>query len=91
MHLSFCSFFLRQERKFNPRAYPCVYLAKENEFRKTKKKQDITKEKTEETKKDLNAYKDHVQWDKLPVFFMTKTGIDEYIDSNKVKSIPKNL
>lgn len=44
---------------------------------------------TEETKKDLNAYKDHVQWDKLPVFFMTKTGIDEYIDSNKVKRIPK--
>jgi len=34
-----------------------VYLAKENEFRKTKKKQDIIKEKTEETKKDILSTK----------------------------------
>lgn len=60
MHLSFCSFFLRQERKFNPRAYPCVYLAKENEFRKTKKKQDIIKEKTEETQKDILSTKKRI-------------------------------
>jgi tetrahydromethanopterin S-methyltransferase subunit G len=30
-----------------------VYPAKENEFRKIKKKQDIIKEKTEETNKDI--------------------------------------
>lgn len=39
---------------------------------------------TEETKNELNGYNDYVQWENLPVFFMTKTGIDEYIDSNKV-------
>lgn len=44
---------------------------------------------TEETKNELNGYNDYVQWENLPVFFMTKTGIDEYIDSNKVKRISK--
>jgi hypothetical protein len=57
MHLSFCSFFLLQERKFNPQVYPCVYLAKENKFRKIKKKQDIIKEKPEETNKDILSAK----------------------------------
>jgi len=34
-----------------------VYPAKENEFRKIKKKQDITQEKTEETSKDISFTK----------------------------------
>ena len=44
---------------------------------------------TDEAKKKLDTYKDYVQWDKLPVFFVTKTEINEYIDSNKIKRVSK--
>lgn len=60
IHLSFCSFFPLQKRKFSPQVHPCVYPTKENESRKIKKKQDITQEKTEETNKDILSIKKQI-------------------------------
>lgn len=44
---------------------------------------------TDEAKIELNRYNVNVKWENLPVFFNTKTEINEYIDSNKEKGISK--